>query len=116
MMDDTPKALYVACYPDEYELTFAVGDTAKELGDILGISAQQVHQAISRRRHNDEKIGRRTSKGKWARWRLYKVLMEPNKCPVCGREFEPRNRYHVYCTHACREAAQKKERRGKRGL
>lgn len=115
-MKKTPKALYIACTPDKYELPFAVGDTAKELGDLLGVSAQQVHQAISRRKHNDLPQIRRSSRGPAGRWKLYKVVMALNICPVCGTEFEPRNGYHVYCTHACREAAQKRREEEKRGL
>lgn len=40
--------MYMAVTTDKYELPIAIGDTAKELGKLLGVSANLIHSSISK--------------------------------------------------------------------
>lgn len=103
MSTKTPKAVYIACTPDQYELPFAVADNAKELGSMIGVPENIVHQMISRKKQYD----RDGHKMKGGRFRLYKVILIKTYCPVCGSEFEPRNLLNRYCSRACRKENEK---------
>lgn len=40
--------MYMAVTTDEYELPLAIGDTARELGELVGVSANLIHSTISK--------------------------------------------------------------------
>lgn len=40
--------MYMAVTTDEYELPLAIGDTARELGKLVGVSANLIHSSISK--------------------------------------------------------------------
>ena len=61
--------VYVAVTPDRYELPIAVGDTALELAQMLGITRQAVFKTIWRHAEK-ERSGKRVKPSKW---RIYKV-------------------------------------------
>ena len=41
--------MYMAVTTDEYELPLATGDTARELGKLVGVSANLIHSSISKK-------------------------------------------------------------------
>lgn len=53
MSHTTPKAVYIACTPDKYELPFAVADSAEELSEQIGVPKATVYQTISRKKKYD---------------------------------------------------------------
>lgn len=42
------QLIWMACTNDEYQLPVVVGDTAKELGKLLGVSSQAIENAVYR--------------------------------------------------------------------
>lgn len=40
--------MYMAITTDKYELPLAVADTARELGNLVGVSANLIHSSISK--------------------------------------------------------------------
>ena len=67
--EDKKMMVYVAVTPDRYELPIAIGDTALELAQMLGITRQAVFKTIWRHAEK-EKAGKRVKPSKW---RIYKV-------------------------------------------
>ena len=45
------KKLYLAVTPDEFELPLFVADTAKELGDHYGVTANVISSSISHQKN-----------------------------------------------------------------
>ena len=42
------ELIWMACTNDEYQLPVVVGDTAKELGKLLGVSSHAIENAVHR--------------------------------------------------------------------
>lgn len=41
--------MYMAVTPDRYELPLAIADTARELGKLVGVSANLIHSSIAKK-------------------------------------------------------------------
>lgn len=67
--EDKKMMVWVAVTPDRYELPIAVGDSARELAQMLGVSTQSIFKTIWRHAEK-ERSGKRVKPSKW---RIYKV-------------------------------------------